>query len=95
MSTVVTTNDAIRRAYVNLKALRTNLPRGYVHEEGLFKMFNRSLDELQQAGVDVSEWRMPHDAVGNTDATEFAARIDAILMYFTLRQEKTQIGFCN
>jgi len=95
MSAAATTNDAIRRAYVNLKAVRTNLPSGYVHEEGLFKMFNRALDELQQTGVDVSEWRMPYDAVGNTDATEFAARIDAILMYFTLQQQKTRIGFRN
>jgi len=45
--------------------------------------------------VDVSEWRMPYDAVGNIHASEFCARIDAILMYFTIRQEKAQIGFRN
>jgi hypothetical protein len=92
-SSVLRTGDPILRAYANLKAVRENLPGGFVHEKGLYLMYNQALDELQQAGADVSEWRMPYDAVGETDAKEFAARIDAILMYFTVQEQKTQIGF--
>jgi hypothetical protein len=92
-STAIETDDKIRRAFVNLKAVRDNLGTGYVHQEGLYKMFNQALDELQQAGMNISEWRMPHDAVGNVDTGEFRARIDAILMYFTVHEENRQIGF--
>jgi hypothetical protein len=56
-------------------------------------MFNNAMAELQQAGVDVREWRLPSNAVGNTNAKEFAARIDAILMYFTFQQNEKTIGF--
>lgn len=87
------TGDPILRAYANLKAVRNNLPDKNVFQHGLYTMFNSALDELQQAGVDVREWRLPSNAVGNTHAKEFAARIDAILMYFTFQNEKTTIGF--
>jgi hypothetical protein len=87
------TSDLIQRAYVNLKSVRDSLTSGYVHEEGFFHMFSRALDELGQAGIDVNEWRLPHGAVGNVDANEFRAKIDAILMYFTIQQNKIQIGF--
>ncbi len=56
-------------------------------------MFNNALDELQQAGEDVREWRLPNNAVGNTNAKAFAARIDAILLYFTFQNEKATLGF--
>ena len=92
-STTVQTGDAIQRAYANLKAVRDNLSGGYVHEETYYKMFSTALGELQQAGVDVSEWRLPPNPVGTLDANEFRAKIDAILMYFTIQQEKTAIGF--
>ncbi len=85
--------DLIRRAYVNLKSVRDNLPeRGYIVEKTLFAMFNRALAELQAAGKNVSEWRMPPDAAGRIDTSEFRAKIDAILMYFTV-QQRVQIGF--
>lgn len=87
------TGDPILRAYANLKAVRDNLPDRFVFQQGLYTMFNNALDELQQAGVDVREWRLPSNAVGNTHAKEFAARIDAILMYFAFQKEKTTIGF--
>jgi hypothetical protein len=94
MSTAaVHTGDPILRAYANLKASRENLPERFVYQEGFYRMFDLALDELQQAGVDVSEWRLPPNAVGITHSSEFRARIDAVLMYFTLRQEKTPIGF--
>lgn len=85
--------DRVVRAYVNLKAVRDNLPDRNVFQPGLYTMFDNALDELQQAGVDVREWRLPTKAVGNTDAREFAARIDAILMYFNFEKERTTIGF--
>jgi len=85
--------DPILRAYASLKAVHDNLPDKNVIQPGLYTMFNNALDELQQAGVDVREWRLPSNAVGNTHAKEFAARIDAILMYFTFQNEKTTIGF--
>jgi len=81
------------RAYANLTAMRNNLPSGYVHEEDFYKMFDTALNELQQAGAEVNEWRFPPDAVGGIDALEFRAKIDAILLYFTIEQEKTAIGF--
>jgi hypothetical protein len=87
------TGDPILRAYANLKAVRDNLPDKYVFQEGLYTMFNNALDELQQTGVDVEEWRLPSGAVGNIHAKEFAARIDAILAYFMLQSEKLKIGF--
>ena len=89
----ILTGDAILRACANLKAVRDNLPDRNVFQTGLYTMFNNALDELQQAGVDVGEWRLPSNAVGNTNAKEFAARIDAILMYFIFQKEKTTIGF--
>lgn len=88
-----TTSNLLLRAFANLKAVRENLTRGYVHEEEFFQMFDAALDQLQQAGVDVTEWRFPADAVGNTDAGAFRAKIDAILTFFSLRQEKVEIGF--
>ena len=87
------TADLILRAYVNLKSVRANLHVGYVHEEGLFTMYGKALDELQRAGIDVAEWRIPLDAVGSINGNEFGARIDAILMYFNIREKKTEIGF--
>lgn len=89
------TADLTLRAYVNLKSLRKNLTPGYVTEVTFYDMFNRSLDQLQQAGNDVAEWRLPHNARDRqeTDSSEFFARIDAILGYFTILQEKTVIGF--
>ena len=92
-SSPLKTGDPILRAYANLRAVRGNLPSGFVHEKGLYLMYNQALDELQQVGVDVGEWRMPFDAVGETDAKEFGARIDAILMYFSIREQKAPIGF--
>jgi len=87
------TGDPILRAYANLKAVRDDLPDKNVFREGLYAMFNNALDELQEAGVDVREWRLPGSALGNTHAKEFAARIDAILMYFSFQTKKTTIGF--
>ncbi len=85
--------DLIQRAYVNLKSVRDNLPeRGYVIEKTFFAMFNRALAELQGAGKNVSEWRMPPDAAGKIHSSEFRAKIDAILMYFTVQQQQVQIG---
>lgn len=95
LPTTTATPDLLRRAYANLKSIRENLSGGYVHDEGLFNMFATALNQLQQAGVDVREWRMPHDAIGNIGDNEFRARIDAILIYFIFRQENTQIGFHN
>ncbi len=93
MAGAVQTHDFIRRAFVNLKSLRENMPVGYVHEESFYKSFNQALDQLQQAGNDVSEWRLASNAVGEADGLEFKQKIDAILMYFTIQQQKTAIGF--
>jgi hypothetical protein len=92
-STTARTGDAILRAYANLKAIRDNLPDRFVYQQEFYTMFNEALEELQQAGVDVSEWRLRPDGLGNTHATAFRAKIDAILTYFSIRQEKTRIGF--
>jgi hypothetical protein len=94
MSTAaVHSGDPILRAYANLKAVRDNLGLGLVYQESHYKMFNRALDELQRAGIDVSEWRLPPDAVGVTHASEMKARIDAILIYFTAQTQKPPVGF--
>jgi hypothetical protein len=93
MSTAARTGDPVLRAYANLKAVRDNLGPGYVHEEGFYRQYNSALDELQQAGVDVSEWRMTHSDVGNIDGREFRAKIDAILIYFNVQTQKPAIGF--
>jgi hypothetical protein len=92
-SSAVKTGDPIMRAYANLKAVRDNLGNGYVHEEGFYRQYGRALDELQQAGVDVGEWRIAHSEVGNIDGKEFRAKIDAILIYFSAQNPKTKIGF--
>lgn len=93
MANAVQPQDLIRRAFVNLKSLRDNMPAGYVYQESLYKTFNHALDQLQQAGEDVSEWRLSSNAVGETEGLEFTAKIDAILMYFTIQQQQTSIGF--
>ena len=85
-------DDLIRRACSNLQALRNNLPDRFVYQEGMYAMFAQALDELHQAGEDVGEWRL-RGRVGEVHAREFGARIDAILMYFTVTQENVQIGF--
>jgi hypothetical protein len=93
MATTMQTEDALQRAYVNLKSVRNNLSSGYVHEETFYKMFNTAPGELENAGMELAEWRLPANAVGTLDANEFRAKIDAILMYFTIQREKAQIGF--
>jgi len=93
MAVAVQIEDLIRRAFVNLKSLRDNVPAGYVHEGSFYGTFNLALDQLEKAGEDVSEWRLPPNAVGETDGLEFKAKIDAILMYFTIKRQKTPIGF--
>lgn len=85
--------DLIRRAFANLKSVRDNLPSGYVHDAGFFKMYDQALDQLQRAGHDVAEWRMPATAIGNVDGNEFRAKVDAVLTYFTVREKDVQIGF--
>ena len=86
-------DDLIRRAYVNLTSLRENMPDGYVHEKSFYKSFNQALDQLHHAGYDVNEWRLASNAVGETDGSEFKQKIEAILKYFTIQQERTAIGF--
>ncbi len=86
-------SDLIRRAYANLKSVRDNLPSGYVHDAGFFRMYDQALDQLQQSGNDVAEWRMPATAIGNVDGNEFRAKVDAVLTYFTVREKDVKIGF--
>jgi hypothetical protein len=93
MASAAGTQDLIRRAFVNLKSLREHIPVGYVYEESFYRSFNQALDQLQQAGNDVSEWRLVSNAVGETDGLEFKQKIDALLMYFTFQEQKTAIGF--
>jgi hypothetical protein len=88
-----TRDDLMCRAYVNLTILRDKLPSGRVHEEALFRIFNQSLEELRQAGLDLNEWRLPEEAVEKTDAQEFRSRIDAIMTYFSVRDEKVKLRF--
>lgn len=85
--------DPILRAYANLKAVRENLGAGYVHQKGFYHQYNHALDQLEQAGIDISEWRIPHSDVGSISGNEFRAKIDAILIYFSVQNEKTKIGF--
>jgi hypothetical protein len=85
--------DLLRRALVNLKALKANLPRGYIHEASFFTTFERSLDQLEQAGAEVSEWRLPHTDVGELEDSEFRVRIDAILEYFSVVERDASIRF--
>ena len=56
-------------------------------------MFERALNQLQQTGADVSEWRLPRSAVGEIDSSEFLAKVQAVLVYFTILKEKTPIGY--
>ncbi len=92
MVTTGQNQDLLRRALVNLKAVRTNLPEKLVNQPTLYQMFDTALDQLEHAGEDVSEWRRSGDE-GPLHSVEFKAKIDAILMYFTIQQENTSIGF--
>jgi hypothetical protein len=92
MVNTVQTEDLVRRAFVNLKALRANMPEKSVHQPSFYQMFDTALNQLEQAGADVSEWRRSDDE-GPLHSLEFKAKIDAILMYFIIKQEKTSIGF--
>jgi hypothetical protein len=93
MSTTVKTGDPVLRAYANLKAVRDNLGSGFIHEEGFYQQYDLALDELQQSGFDVKEWRIPHGAFGSIDGNEFRAKIDAILIYFVVQKPGSTIGF--
>jgi hypothetical protein len=79
---------------VNLNAVRANLPEKMVNQPTLYQQFDTALNYLEQAGEDVHEWRRSDDE-GPLHSLEFKAKIDAILMYFTIQQENTQIGFHN
>jgi len=94
-NTDVNAEDHVKRALVRLNALRGNLDMtGYV-EQGVVEIFNSALDELQRAGEDVSEWKTisPSEVYQGVDQHEFRAKVDAILMSFTVQQERVQIGF--
>ena len=85
--------ELIRRAYVNLRALKENLHTGYVTDNSYYETFTRALDQLEKAGADVAEWRIYKGDYGKLEGGEILMRIDAILMYFTIQQEKTRVGF--
>lgn len=94
-NTTVNAKDHVKRALVKLNALRENLDMtGYV-EQGVVDIFNNALDELQQAGEDVSEWEKisPSEVYQGVDQHEFRARVDAIVTSFTVHQERLEIGF--
>jgi hypothetical protein len=84
--------DLLRRALVNLNAVRTNLPEKLVNQPTLYQQFDTALDQLEQAGEDANEWRISRDE-RPLHSLAFKAKIDAILAYFTIRKENTQIGF--
>ena len=88
--------ELIRRAYANLTGLRENLPKGLVHEgcAELLDIYKCALDELEEAGFDVNEWRI-RTRLGELHVTVLRAKIDAALTYFTVQQKRVQIGFRN
>ncbi len=92
MLNTVQSQDLPRRALVNLTAVKNNLPEKMVNQPSLYEMFDKALDQLEQADVDVSEWRRSGQD-GPLHALEFKAKISAILMYFDIEQKQTQIGF--
>ena len=95
MTTTKSPVDLFGRAYANLKSVRQNLGTGYVHERTFYEMYNQALNDLEQTGNDVQNWRIPSSAIGSLDAGELRAKIDAILTYFTVQRESVKIGFQN
>ncbi len=77
-------SDLIRRALASLKALRSNLPRGYFqpNEYEYVETFKRALSRLNQAGCDVQEWALPNSAGDDVDDSMLRSKIDAVLLYF-------------
>jgi hypothetical protein len=92
MPNAVQNQDLLRRALVNLRAVRANLPEKLVNQPTLYQQYNAALGQLERAGEDVNEWRIGGNN-GPLHSLEFKAKIDAILAYFTIRKEDTQIGF--
>jgi small-conductance mechanosensitive channel len=86
--------DLLRRAFANLTSVRNNLPEKLVNQQVLYQQFDSALNQLEQAGENVNEWRRS-DNHEPLHALEFKAKIDAILRFFTIKQENTQIGFHN
>jgi hypothetical protein len=81
--------DLIRRAFHNLASLRSNLPKGYINRKYADQL-HHGLDQLERAGYDVDEWRVPH-STRDLEHQDLAIRLDAVLGYFSNPQEK--IGF--
>jgi len=92
MATVPVPNpeDLIRRAFHNLSALRANVPKGYI-ERKYADQFKHALDQLEQVGFDVQEWRIPPSDLREFEYEDLVTRLDAVLGYFERPQEK--IGF--
>jgi len=91
----VNTKDLVKRALVSLSALRENLDMtGYV-QQGSVDTFNNALDGLQQAGKDVSTWKRisSSEVYQGVDQNEFRAKVDEVLMSFTIKKKKVAIGF--
>jgi hypothetical protein len=83
--------DILRRAYHNLIALRNNVPKGYI-ERKYADQFHHALDQLEQVGFDVREWRIPLSALREFQHQDLLTRLDAVLGYFT-KYERETIGF--
>jgi hypothetical protein len=94
MDNATENQDLLRRAFANLKSVRANLPEKLVNQPTLYQQFDTALNQLEQAGQDVHEWRRLAGQ-GPLHALEFRAKIDAILLFFTIEQEDAQIGFHN
>jgi hypothetical protein len=87
---VLNPEDLIRRAFHNLTALRANVPKGYI-ERKYAEQFHHALDQLEQVGYEVQEWRIPPSALHEFEYEDLVTRLDAVLGYFERPQER--IGF--
>ena len=89
--------DVLRRVCARLLALKQNLPLNVLME--YLQQFHEAIDQLGEAGFDVTAFRVPQAAVRQlsergapyVDREFLLTRIDEVLAYFGIPGDK--IGF--
>jgi hypothetical protein len=80
-------DELIRRSFYNLSALRSNVPKGYI-ERKYADQFHHALNQLEQPGFDVQEWRISSSAMLGFERKDLFIKMDAVLGYFRKPYEK-------
>ena len=87
----------IRMAHAQLLGLQGNIPDTTARSE-FIDLFHSIINDLESLGADLSRFKIPPEAMhyGNGDrglSTFFKAKVDGLLVMFSVSENKQQIGF--